>query len=233
MERFKIYHFDVLNSTQTEAKKRQYHSGDIISADIQTAGYGRRGRAWQAPLGNLYFTIVENYTGVDQLSWVGYAVTLGLYDAIKPLLKDNAQLNVKWPNDLLINGQKLSGILLEVEETELIIGIGMNITITPATDQPVTSLNLHSIEPQHSKDVLQRFLAAYQRWFIIGSKGGFEGMRDTWLSRAAFIGETITAKLADGNILTGVFKDIDKNGALVLLTESGQYNVTSADIYLT
>jgi len=233
MDRFNIHHFKTLGSTQVEAKKPDYIPGDVITADIQTAGYGRRGRAWEGPSGNLAFTMVEKFSGANQLSWLGYAITLGLYDAISPLLKSDAQLNVKWPNDLLIDQLKLSGILLEVENDLLIIGIGMNIAVIPETDQPVTALNLHTVEQHEPQAILRRFLTAYQYWFTIGEQGGFAAMREVWLSRAAFIGETITAKLGNGNILTGVFNDIDNQGALVLLTENGQYSVTSADIYLT
>lgn len=232
MDRFRIHSFDVLDSTQIQAKKPQYHAGDVITAITQTAGYGRRGRAWQAPIGNLYFSMVEDYTGPEHLSWIGYAVTLGLYDAIAELLPAGKVLNVKWPNDLLINHCKLSGILLEIDEDRLIIGIGMNVAITPVTDQPVTALNSNTPVMYEAKDILPRFLSFYQRWYEVGQANGFAAMRDTWMSRAAYIGNEISARLANGNILTGVFKDIDNQGALVLSTESGQYNVTSADIYL-
>jgi BirA family biotin operon repressor/biotin-[acetyl-CoA-carboxylase] ligase len=233
MDRFNIHHFATIDSTQTEARKKNYKSGDVLLADIQTAGYGRRGRAWEGPSGNLATTMIEDWHGTEQLAWLGYAVGLGLYDAISPLLQDGAELNLKWPNDLLIDRQKLSGILLEVDNDHVLIGIGMNIAVKPETDQPVTCLNDHTKVLLQPIDILKRFLPHYQRWFDIGMQGGFGAMRETWLSRAAFKNRSITARLANGTELTGVFNDIDQQGALVLLTESGHYTVTSADIYLT
>lgn len=231
MDRFRLHRFDALDSTQTEAKKPQYTAGDVIVTTIQTAGYGRRGRAWQAEPGNLTFTFVENYTGPDQLSWLGYAIGLGLYDAVAPLLRPEAQLHLKWPNDLLIDGLKLSGILLEIENDRLIAGVGMNVAILPDTDQPVTALNRHTEKTYDATEILTLFLRYYQHWFSVGAQGGFAAMREVWLARAASIGRIIQARFADGNTLTGVFKDIDNQGALVLSTENGQYSVTSADIY--
>ena len=232
MSRFHLHHFETINSTQIEAKKPHYQSGDIIIADTQTASYGRRGRTWQAPLGNLYMTMVEEWLGMEQLSWLGYAVGLALYDAVEPLL-DNAKLNLKWPNDLLINQLKMSGILLEVENNHLLIGIGMNITVTPQTDQPVTCLNDHTSMAYQPIEIIERFLPCYEYWFDQGKQTGFTEMRRTWLSRAAYLNHEITARLADGTVLTGVFDDIDHTGALVLTGENRQYNVTAADIYLT
>lgn len=233
MDRFTIHHFDVLDSTQIEAKKELYPPGSAIIADSQTAGYGRRGRTWQAPVGNLMVTLVEQWNGIEQLSWIGYAIGLGLYDAIHPLLKDDVQLNVKWPNDLLIDLKKLSGILLEIEGDRLIIGIGVNIAIIPETDQPVTTVNQNSFVPHQPIDILKRFLTCYEHWVNLAQEGGFAALRSDWLARAAYIGHEITAKLADGTTLTGIFKDIDHTGALVLTSENRHDTIRTADIYLT
>src|SRR5690606_15574672 len=108
-----IHRFPLLPSTQTEAKNGIgngiYGDGDIIVAEAQTASYGRRGRAWQAPRGNLYFTMIETCTGMDQLGWLPYATGLALYDAVLPFLKDGVDLRLKWPNDVLIDKKKISG----------------------------------------------------------------------------------------------------------------------------
>jgi BirA family biotin operon repressor/biotin-[acetyl-CoA-carboxylase] ligase len=233
MERFRIHHFESMGSTQIEAKKMYYGPGDIITADMQTASYGRRGRTWQAPIGNLFMTMVEEKLDGEQFAWLGYAVGLALYDAIHPLLKDQAKLNLKWPNDLIIDGQKMSGILLEVESDRVLIGIGVNVSVVPRTDQPVTCINDHAKNSHQPTDILQAFLPRYQHWFEEGKQHGFPAMRKAWLSRAAYINEVITARLADGTELTGVFNDIDQQGALVLQAENRHYTVTAADIYST
>lgn len=231
--RFHLHRFQTLASTQVEARDRHYLPGDIVMADTQTTAYGRRGRVWQAPPGNLYCTIIEQWTGYEQLGWLGYAVGLGLYDAIGTLMQQQDKLRLKWPNDLLIDGMKMSGILLEVYDDYLLVGIGMNISTIPDTDQPVTALNEHLINIAKPVDIMQAFLPRYDFWCREAEQKGFAALREAWLSRAAFVGETIAARLADGTVLTGIFEDLNPEGALVLQDESGHNNiVTAADIYL-
>ena len=158
---------------------------------------------------------------------------LGLYDAVCDLLPEQTKVHLKWPNDLLINGAKLSGILLEVADDNVLIGIGMNINNVPAADQAVTTLNDHVAQPMMPFDVVQRFLPAYENWSKKAAAEGFKALRQIWLSRAAFIGTTIQARLANGEVLTGIFHDLDEQGALVLHGESGHHTITAADIYLT
>jgi len=232
ISRFRLHHFQTLVSTQVEARDRHYSAGDVIMADTQTTGYGRRGRTWQSPPGNLYCTMVEDWTGYQQLSWLPYAVGLGLYDAIHDLLPATKQLRLKWPNDLLINGAKLSGILLEVEDDRLLIGIGMNVCLLPETDQVVTTLNDHVGTEVKPQQILEKFLPRFQFWCDKAVQQGFPALRDIWLSRAAFLGQEITARLANGDVLTGIFKDLNEQGALVLQTERAHHTITTADIYL-
>lgn len=231
--RFRLHRFDVLDSTQSEAKRGAYTSGDVIMAVHQTGAYGRRGRAWQAPEGNLFFTYLDAYTDPSLLNWIPYAVGLALYDAVFPQLKTDEELRLKWPNDLLIQKKKLSGILIEVRDETLVIGIGLNVVAAPITDQPVTCLHAHSDHPVSADDVLHAYLQAYEHWFQQGMAGGFSAIRSAWLERAAFIGETITARLADGSTLTGIFDTLDVHGGLVLRTESAHHTITTADIFLT
>lgn len=229
--RFRLHPFDLLNSTQTEAEKTQYHAGDIVSAITQTGSYGRRGRAWQAPKGNLYFTMVEDYHDPVQLESLPYVVGLGLYDAVAPFLSDADMMRVKWPNDILIEGKKLSGILIEIRDDRLLIGVGVNVAAAPQTDQPVACVNDYAVIAVDNMQLLQSFLTAYDVWLHKAQQHGFAAIRDTWLERAAFKGDQVTARLANGDVLTGIFESLDAHGALVLRGEKAHHTVTSADIF--
>ncbi len=234
--RFRKHFFDTIPSTQTLAQERCRNGeavpGDVILAATQTGGYGRRGRAWQSPPGNLYFTLIEHIDFIDELSWLGYAMGLGLYDAFKPLLEQNTSLLLKWPNDLLLNGAKLSGLLLEVQDDNVLIGVGVNVAQAPESDQPTAALNDHTIAPQTAFGLIDPILEAYDAWHQVGLREGFKGMRGAWLANAAFKGEIIQARLANGIVLKGVFNDLDPLGALALQTEAGEKIITTADIYL-
>lgn len=234
--RFHKHFFETIPSTQVYAQERCNNGtaavGDVVVAIEQTGGYGRRGRAWQSPPGNLYFTLIEKKNSIDELSWLGYAMGLGLYDALKPLLKPEADLRLKWPNDLLLNDAKLSGLLLEVVDDNILIGVGLNVEHAPETDQAITALNKHTITKQAAADLITPILRAYDVWHGIGRRQGFAGMRAAWLEKSAFKGREITAKLANGVVLQGVFHDLDPQGALVLQTGHGEKRITAADIYL-
>lgn len=230
--RFQVHHFSSLTSTQTEAKQSGYGPGCVVLADEQTASYGRRGRAWQSPKGNLCCTLIEAWTGYDDLAWLPYALGLALHDALSGMLKDGHDLRLKWPNDILLNGDKLCGILLEIEDDRVLIGIGMNIVAAPETDQKTVALNDHAIRPMQPIDVIKAFLPAYEKWCQQARAQGFPALRDEWLDRAAFAGQQITARLANGTVLTGEFQGLNGQGALVLQGENGHHVVTAADIYL-
>lgn len=129
-------------------------------------------------------------------------------------------VKLKWPNDVLVNGKKIAGILLESVKVEdeyyLIIGIGINITSHPTNiDQPTTSLineNLPSISPQALLEIL---INNFEKYYSIWGKSGFAPIRKTWLEHAYKLHENITVKHQD-NILTGIFKDIDPSGRIIL-----------------
>lgn len=229
---FRLHRFDVLQSTQIEAGNGQYQVGDVVIAETQTGSYGRRGRSWQAPIGNLYFTMVEKFQDYGQLGWLPYAVGLALYDAIVPDIANQDALRLKWPNDVLLDGNKISGVLIEVKNEHLLIGIGVNVTVKPRTDQPVACVNDYSTRFVSSDHVLSSFLKHYTHWFEVAEKTGFSGLKADWIKRAAFVNEMVTARLANGQVIQGLFESLDEQGALVLRTEKAHHVITSADIFL-
>ena len=142
-------------------------------------------------------------------------------------------LALKWPNDLLLGGAKLSGILLERADDAVVIGIGVNLAHYPTdTDRPATSLAAHGIvvEPGPFVDMLAETFA---RWLARWRGEGIAPIRDRWVERAHPAGTALTARLPDGSSIDGLFERLDADGALILRLASGERRVIHAgDVFL-
>ncbi len=227
--------FAEIDSTNEEAR-RMAASGETgpvwIIAERQTAGRGRRGRAWVAPPGNLSATLLlspgKPAAEIAQLSFVA---ALAAADMVAGC---GAQAKVKWPNDVLVDGQKIAGILLEssssggADPAWLAIGIGVNLkAYPPDTEFPATSLLNLGLPAPKPKDALARLAAAFAKWYDIWQADGFAPIRDAWLARAAGLGMRIRARLQNGET-QGVFEGIDANGALLLREAQDRLKVIAA-----
>ena len=232
---------DAVGSTMEEAR-RALHDGDPgklwIVAREQTAGRGRHGRVWGSPPGNLYASLLLTNPCEPALApQLGFVAGLALHDAASQLVgaAAAADLMLKWPNDLLIARAKTAGLLLEGESRagrlDLIIGFGVNIaSFPPDTPYPATALSAHA--PDISIEAMLAALsdAWVGRFAVWSQPGGFEPIRATWLKRAAFLGETITIRLADGT-LSGVFAGLDASGRLELDIADGRRIIDAGDLY--
>lgn len=213
-----------------------------IMAREQTAARGRRGRGWAMPAGNFAGTLVLRPKGgpadAAQLSFVA---ALALYDALGDACGPAARLAIKWPNDVLLNGGKVAGILLESagsggEVQAVAIGIGVNLAaapdsgaVEPGAMQPVSVLGEtgHAIDPEEFLDLLA---PAFARWGGIMQAYGFAPIRNAWLARAARLGEPIIARTGRSEN-HGIFEGIDDSGALILRSASGRQIIPAADVY--
>ena len=229
--------FDVIDSTNEEAKRLAGagEPGPVwISAARQTAGRGRRGRVWDSPTGNLAATLMlrpgKPAGECAQLSFVAAI-------AASAMLADFANagdIRVKWPNDILAEGKKIAGILLESASqggeapTWLAIGIGVNLAIHPeGTEFPATSLKALGVTVPSADDALLHLAAHFAKWYEVWHGQGFAAIRDAWLVRAAGLGTRIRARLATQET-HGVFEGIDETGALILRESVGQVRHISA-----
>lgn len=213
-----------------------------IMAREQTAARGRRGRGWAMPAGNFAGTLVLRPQGgplaAAQLSFVA---ALALYDALADACGPSARLAIKWPNDVLLNGGKVAGILLESAGTggavqSVAVGIGVNLAAAPDVSavepQAVTPVSVlgetgHPVPPEEFLDLLA---AAFARWQAQLDTYGFTPIRNAWLARAARLGEPIIARTG-GHEHHGIFEGIDDSGALVLKTAAGRQVIPAADVY--
>jgi len=156
---------------------------------------------------------------------------------LRSLTEDRAQIRLKWPNDVLLDGAKLTGILVERlpltrGKAAVVVGIGINVAhAPPQTNYPVTSLmaNGFSITPPQIIGLLSHFWAMY--FDLWHEKNGFECIREKWLSHAAGVGQEIHIK-QQGRKLSGLFKTIDEQGRLVLKQDNGVLiAIAAGDVY--
>lgn len=235
-EGYALKAFDVIDSTNDEAR-RLASAGQRepvwITAARQTTGRGRRGRAWESPVGNLAATLlIRPGKPASECAQLSFAAAIAAHEAIASFAPD-AEIRVKWPNDVLANGRKIAGILLESASTGtvpewLAIGIGINLAHYPeGTEFPATALPALGITAPNPSEALARLAAAFAKWYEIWRASGFSPLRDAWLARAAGLGTRIRARLADGEIW-GMFEGIDETGALILRETQGKTRAIAA-----
>lgn len=221
---YRHIHFETIDSTNDEARRLAIagEAGPVwITADEQTAGRGRRGRVWVSPKGNLMSTLLLNpQKPAAECAQLSFVSAVAAADAVVHFAPE-AEVKVKWPNDVLANGRKISGILLESasaagEPYFLAIGIGINLAhFPPDTEFPATSLAQLGVAVPTARGALGQLAAEFAKWYEVWSGQGFLPIRDAWLARAANLGGRIRARLTTGEA-SGVFEGIDQTGALLL-----------------
>ena len=231
---------DTVDSTNAEAARLAPHlrRPTWIMARRQTAGRGRRGRPWAMPEGTFAATLAMRPGGAP--AWAAlrsFVAANALYAALAMHARD-VSLALKWPNDVLLAGGKVGGILLETTGQGrsvdwLSIGIGVNLVAVPAvdgqTDFPPVCLADHGdrVDPDSFLALLAGHYATQE---AILERLGFDAVREDWLQRAAKLGEIITARTSKEEI-TGLFDTVDECGNLVLVTGTGRRVVAAADVY--
>jgi BirA family transcriptional regulator, biotin operon repressor / biotin---[acetyl-CoA-carboxylase] ligase len=224
---------DTVGSTNTEALSlaRAGERGPMwITARMQSAGRGRRGRNWVSEAGNLYASLLlSDPSPPERAAELSFVAALAVHDAIASLAASlAARLTLKWPNDVLIVGKKVSGILIEGEGPAVVIGIGVNCAHHPKdTSYPATDLASSGILV--SVEVLfQQISATVMRRLKQWNRGaGFEAIRADWLACADGVGGPIRVSLPDGEH-TGRFENVDERGRLVLRLSDGTIETIAA-----
>jgi BirA family biotin operon repressor/biotin-[acetyl-CoA-carboxylase] ligase len=235
---------DEVDSTNTEAARlgATLAGPTWIFARRQTAAHGRRGRPWASPEGNFAATLALRPEGPpERAAMRSFVAALALHDAFRAATGRAEAFALKWPNDVLLNGGKVAGILLEGAGAgrgvaSLVIGFGVNLAAAPAADEvepgatrPVSLLGETgvSIAPEAFLELLA---PAYALWEDQLVSFGFAPIRNAWLARAARRGETVTARTGT-ETYEGRFETLDDGGALVLQTARGRIAIPAADVY--
>lgn len=208
----------------------------------QTAGRGRRARAWASPKGNFHGTLLLfPKESADLVALRSFAAALALRDAFVALTGLPDVFTLKWPNDVLLNGAKVAGILLEAASSgagvqALAIGIGVNLIAHPDASVmeegalPATSLLAETGLRIVPETFLTALATAYAQWEAVFTAQGFAPLREAWLSHAARIGEPIRARTGKDTHY-GTFETIDSSGNLILTTATGQLAIPAAEVF--
>jgi len=202
--------------------------GTVVRADRQTAGRGRRGRHWESPPGNLYMSIVADATTAPT-GQLAFVAALAAGDA----LTGGGCVRFKWPNDLMVRGRKVGGILIEADGGTAIVGIGINVASAPAeTAYPATAIAAAGWPTVTPADVCAGVAAGFAAWYARWCREGFAPVREAWLARAAGLGGPVTARLPAATC-RGTFRALDQDGALILEQADGALRrIAAGDVYL-
>jgi BirA family transcriptional regulator, biotin operon repressor / biotin---[acetyl-CoA-carboxylase] ligase len=216
-----VRHHATLDSTNVEAR-RLFEVGERgplwILADEQTAGKGRLDRHWASAPGNCYSTLLFQLTEPATVPQVGFVVALAVHTVISKFAP-HITVQLKWPNDVLVDGAKISGILSEVispSPLTLAIGCGVNIVHAP-TGLPYPATCLAALGSNASRDdVFAAYRTSLARWLDIWGMGaGFTTIRHEWASRAIGIGENVVMH-SGTEALHGRFQGLSDDGAIIL-----------------
>ena len=240
---FKLTAYDTVSSTNVEARKiadEGAAEGHIVWAKRQEQGVGRRGRQWVSPEGNLYCSLIlRPECDAASAARLSFLVALGLHKAISQFLKPEFVAKLKWPNDVLINGCKTSGILLESKTKPeggidyVIAGTGINISTYPEKTDGLPATSLNAVGANVSiEDVFSAYAYAILDLYMIWKREGFAPIRDQWLTHATGIGSQIVVRLSN-ETFEGVFSGLDEQGALILTMNSGQRKlITAGEVFI-
>jgi BirA family biotin operon repressor/biotin-[acetyl-CoA-carboxylase] ligase len=232
---YPVRRYEELDSTNSEAARlaRTGEAGPVwIVAERQTAGRGRRGRAWQGASSNLAATLLLTETSVETTQ-IAFIAALAVADMAAAFV-DADLVKLKWPNDLLIAGAKAAGVLIEADSTPdgaawLAIGVGANLAQAPVdTPYPATSFAAHGAAPNR-EDALAALDAAFEKWLRLAGREGFEPLRAAWMARANGLGELCTVSMG-GRSVTGVNEGLDVDGALLLRVGAAVQRITAGDV---
>jgi BirA family transcriptional regulator, biotin operon repressor / biotin---[acetyl-CoA-carboxylase] ligase len=205
-----------------------------LRAERQTAGRGRQGREWVSPTGNLHASTLVRLRRTDPAAASLALVTaVAVAEAARVYLPEGVDVAIKWPNDVLVDGAKVAGILLERADDAVVIGTGVNLVGHPdIPDRPTTDLGEHGASVDAAA-FLETLAEIFARWLARWRGEGIAPVRQRWLKMAHPIGTALTARLADGDALEGLFDGLDSDGALVLRLADGTRRVIhAADVFL-
>lgn len=245
---YRLLSLEATDSTNDDALQAA-RSGDPgqlwIAAGEQRAGRGRHGRQWSSPPGNLYTSLLLiDPCEAHEAPQLSFVAGLALHEAVETVTGVGApRLSLKWPNDLLLDGAKVSGLLLEGHRLSpdgplaIIIGFGVNVAFAP-TGTPYPAITLQSTKPGLRRedvfralaDAFAKTLSAWRASARMNASDSFGPIRRLWLERAAGVGQEVTLRLPSGE-KRGIFEGLDRFGRLQLKSSNGVELIDAGDLY--
>ncbi len=241
---FELSVFQTIDSTNVEARRLAelgMAEGQIVWALRQQSGVGRRGRQWASPEGNLYCSVLlRPDCDATEGAKLSFLIAVALYDAIAEFLPGDTKMALKWPNDILIEGRKSAGILLESKSNShnkldwLVVGTGINVANYPKVTEGLPAISLMEAGANVKlEELLKAYCVNLDKLYGQWKRNGFNAIRTLWLERATGIGSEVTVRLPKSSF-QGTFKNLDESGALVLTMKDGSTKlVTAGEVFFS
>ncbi len=229
-----IIELDEIDSTNDELRRLAEKGAanfTIIAARKQTRGKGRYSRNWESPEGNIYLSILIKNLDVHTAHQVSFVAGLAALETVQ-INVDDHEVRLKWPNDVLADGKKVAGVLLESASSRpdrldyLIIGFGINVKKSPDYATNMKKLGSTQNFGIIKTKLVDEFLKYYEIWL----EEGFGKIRNLWLKNAMGLGEKIVANLPERHI-EGIFVGLTANGELILDTNEGEKIISSGEVH--
>jgi BirA family transcriptional regulator, biotin operon repressor / biotin---[acetyl-CoA-carboxylase] ligase len=196
--------------------------GLAVLARWQDEGRGRRGRTWTSARGNLFLSLLLRPRGPHlEVGLWPLLAAIAVVDAIAPLMPDPTELSLKWPNDVLLHGRKLAGILLDSAANStggldwLVIGFGVNLAVAPAIPERSVAALAEVVPPPPPEQLATSLLVRVDHWRAVRQHEGFQPIREAWLERAQPIGTPLTLRVGEHQY-NGDFAGLADDGSLLL-----------------
>ena len=223
---------DSVGSTNDEAARLAdgcAAEGTVVWAREQVGGRGRRGRSWASPVGNLYSsTILRPECAAPRAAELGFVAALAVGD----LMPADRVVRLKWPNDVLVDGGKVAGILLESAISQdgkvehVVAGIGVNVTFAPQlAEMRYPGAKLGGTVEAALEGLARAFATRLAEW----RRSGFEVVREAWLAKAGPLGADVDVRIGE-ELVRGRFAGLDREGALLLDTPGGPRKIVSGEL---
>ncbi len=229
-----LHRHDLIDSTNDEALRLARDGapdGTIVVARQQSAGRGRQGRLWISPPGNVYVSYLvrtARFPGFvpARAAEIGFVAALAVADTLDTII---AGSRLKWPNDVLLAGAKIAGILTEMTGNAIIIGIGINVAHSPP-DMPYPVVSAAALGATASaEDALVTLTGRLDQRLADWAARGFGPVREAWLQRGPTQGQSLTARVGASTV-TGRFAGLAEDGALLLSTPDGMKRIVAGEV---
>jgi BirA family transcriptional regulator, biotin operon repressor / biotin---[acetyl-CoA-carboxylase] ligase len=231
---FTLVHLDSVNSTMIEIKKYLDVKKNIcMIADKQTEGIGRRGNKWISPKGNIYISFLLKYNLlIEQHFLLSAATANSIANLLKKYVK--AKINIKWPNDILVDNNKIAGIMTEIVETNdikyILIGAGINISSAPKIyEYPTCCLNDHVVEIKH-EEIIFEFIRSYFDEYEMVIQKKHNQVLEKFKKNMMYLDSYVNLLFPDGNLQNIYLKDLNYDGSLLIENKGIEQKIFSARI---
>ena len=236
--KWNIYITRTLKSTMGEIKKELYNSkkNSLLMAYLQTNGIGRNQNKWISDLGNLFLSIKLNTYEKARVSIISYFTSIVIYDTINFFLNKTKNIIIKWPNDILIDNKKVSGILVDIiskgnKVTDIYLGVGINLKKAPQVlGYETTCIYDEVMEKVSRRDFLNKLTLSFNYWESKLKDNNNSFIIRNWVERSWPINTKISFKESKNITITGIYEGINEDGSIKVLLNDGVKNFYNIEV---